>query len=79
VRSARGEIPTNRHAPITTPSRLIGTPGDDEIVGSGSADTILGPGGEDIVCGEGGNDRLLGGPDADVLIDDQSFADDRRR
>jgi Ca2+-binding RTX toxin-like protein len=38
--------------------RLIGTPGNDEIIGSSNDDTLEGMGGADMLCGGFGNDTV---------------------
>jgi Ca2+-binding RTX toxin-like protein len=38
--------------------KLVGTPGDDQIIGSSNNDTLVGMGGADLLCGGFGNDTV---------------------
>jgi 2',3'-cyclic-nucleotide 2'-phosphodiesterase (5'-nucleotidase family) len=47
--------------------RVVGTPGDDEIIGLRGADRLIGLAGNDEIFGNGGGDRLRGGDGDDIL------------
>ena len=54
----------NYHSDI---ERVLGTPGNDQIVGSSHAEELNGAFGNDKILGGGGNDTLSGGADSDKV------------
>ncbi len=59
-----GDGGDNYHSDI---ERVLGTPGNDQIVGSSHAEELNGAFGNDKILGGGGNDTLSGGADSDKV------------
>src|SRR4051794_30527755 len=53
--------------PLSNPTLIVGTPGDDVLRGTPGSDIIVGKGGNDVIDGLGGDDYICGGAGADTL------------
>ena len=59
---------TTEASPVSCPSNVNGTSGNDTFIGTDGANRYSGLGGDDFMFGQGGNDCLFGGNGGDVAF-----------